>query len=142
LWKPTIIFVVIFLSVHPSTLKSQLSANGFSRYLTCQYFLKICWENQVPLKSGKNNGYFTARPTFIYDNIVLNCNCNCIVILFTFRRSIQDSKIHVDMDIVIYNWCNVQWSLILNIKSVTMLIFYHDISWRADEFITKYRFGS
>jgi len=37
-----------------------------------------------------------------------NGRCNkviviVIVILFTVRRSIQDSKIHVDMDIVIYN---------------------------------------
>jgi len=40
--------------------------------------------------------------------LLTKLHCNCIVILFTVRRSIQDSKIHVDMDIVIYNCCIIQ----------------------------------
>ena len=39
-----------FLSVRPSTLKTRLSADGFSRYLTCEYFLKIRGENSSSIK--------------------------------------------------------------------------------------------
>jgi hypothetical protein len=31
---------------------------------------------QVWLKSDKNNGYFTGRPTYIYDNLSLNISKN------------------------------------------------------------------
>jgi len=31
-----------------------------------------CGSIDVPLKSDKNNGYFTCRPMYIYDNILLN----------------------------------------------------------------------
>jgi hypothetical protein len=39
-------------------------------------YLSIFWKSvekiQVSLKSDKNNGYFTRRPVYIYDNISLN----------------------------------------------------------------------
>ena len=87
-----------------------------------------------PIRMNHTKNHESASPLHFYciRNIYI-----VIVILFTVRRSIQDSKIHVDMDIVIYNWCIVQWALTLNIKSITMLIFYHNINCGADKFIVR-----
>ena len=79
--------------------------------------------------------YGTCTQNLCYNSFYVLWNCCLslllllfIVHLFTFRRSTQDSKIHVDMDMVIYKWCNIQWTLILITKSVTILIFYHNIT--------------
>jgi len=71
--KAIITFVT---SVRPSVCphrRNPLPMDGFSRNLIFAYFPKKSVEKiQVSLKSDKNNGYFTSRPTHIYDNISLN----------------------------------------------------------------------
>ena len=52
--------------------KTQLPLNRFSWNLKFQYFQKSAENIQVPLKSDKNNEYFTWKPTYSYDNISLN----------------------------------------------------------------------
>ena len=57
--KATISFVI---SVRPSVClhgTTRLLLDGFSRNLIFEYFSKNCRENQVSLKSNKNEGYFT-----------------------------------------------------------------------------------
>ena len=38
---------------------------------TFEYFMKICWDNAVFIKSDKNNRYFAWRPIYIYYHILL-----------------------------------------------------------------------
>ena len=75
-----------YLSVCPSLSVLQPQATTrvplerFSWHLIFEHFFpKICLKIRVQLKSDKNNGYFTLRPTCIHDNISLNSsqNDNC-----------------------------------------------------------------
>ena len=73
LWKVTISFVMpvsVCLSVHMEELISHWK--DFQKI----WYLGIFWKSvnkiQVSLKSDKNDGYVTWRPTYIYDNISLN----------------------------------------------------------------------
>ena len=70
------------LSVHPSIRVSvcqfestRFLMEQFSSHFIPEYFSKICQEN-VSLKSNKNNQYFTWRPIYIYHNILLNSSQN------------------------------------------------------------------
>jgi hypothetical protein len=57
-------------------LGSRFLLEGFLRNLILEGFSKICGENQVPLKSDKNNGHITWRPMDIYHNILPNYSQN------------------------------------------------------------------
>jgi hypothetical protein len=59
------------LSVRPHGT-THLPLDEFSRKLVLEDFSKIGRKNSTSLKSEKNNGYFTWRPMYIYDNISLN----------------------------------------------------------------------
>ena len=67
LQRATISFIT---SVRPSKWKN--SAPIGQIFMKFDYFFKICWENSSVLKSDKNNKYFTWRPKYIHDNILLN----------------------------------------------------------------------
>jgi hypothetical protein len=54
----------------------RLKLDGFSWYLIFEYISKNCRKIQIPLKSGKNNGYFTWRAMHFYDTISLNFSWN------------------------------------------------------------------
>ena len=60
----------------PACLRAttRLPLDGFSWNLIFQYISKICEE--VPLQCDKNNGYFTGRRVYIYDNNSLNLSYN------------------------------------------------------------------
>ena len=64
------------LSVCPSVRPhgtTRLPLGGFSWNLIFEdFFLKSVEKIQVPLKSDKNNGYFTWRPIYIFDHISLS----------------------------------------------------------------------
>ena len=66
--KATMSFVC--LSVHPHGT-TRLPLDGFPWNLMFYYFRKFVKKIQVSLKSDKNNGYFTWRPTYFYDRIWL-----------------------------------------------------------------------
>jgi hypothetical protein len=62
------------LSVRPSICMEQLGSHWMD---SCQIwylsiFKKSLKKIQVSLKSNKNNGYFTWRPMYVYNNILLN----------------------------------------------------------------------
>jgi hypothetical protein len=70
-WKATITVVMsVCLSVRMEQLGSHLTDFHEIRYLII--FRKFVETIQILLNSGKNNGYFTCRPMYIYDNISLN----------------------------------------------------------------------
>jgi hypothetical protein len=58
----------------PPTRKKQPSSHWTNFHEIC--YLSIVWKYvekiQVLLKCDKNNGHFTWRPTYIYDNTSLN----------------------------------------------------------------------
>jgi hypothetical protein len=60
----------VCLSVHMEQLDSHLT--DFHEILHFIIFRKSVEKMQVSLKSDKNNGYFTRRPMYIYDDISLN----------------------------------------------------------------------
>jgi hypothetical protein len=66
------------MSVCPSVRMEQLGSHwtDFYETLYLSIFLKSVEKIQVSLKFGKNNGYFTWRPVYIYDNISLNSSYN------------------------------------------------------------------
>jgi hypothetical protein len=74
--KATINYAIsVSLSVRPSFRVEQLSFHWRTDFLEIWYlsiFQKYVEKIQVCLKSGKNVGYFTWRPMYIYDNISLN----------------------------------------------------------------------
>jgi hypothetical protein len=45
---------------------------NFDEILYLCIFLKSVEKIQASLRANKNNGYFTWRPMYIYDNILLN----------------------------------------------------------------------
>jgi hypothetical protein len=53
-----------------------LIVNGFYEIWYLSIFRKFVDKIQVSLKSDKNNGYFTWKPMYIYDNISLNSSYN------------------------------------------------------------------
>jgi hypothetical protein len=64
------------MAVHSYTWnKSDPTAQIFMA-LECFFFRKSVKNTQVPLKSNKNNGYFTRRPVYIYNNISLSSSYN------------------------------------------------------------------
>jgi len=66
-----------------------LPLDGFSWNLIFEYLKKTVEKsNQVSLKSHKNNGYFTWRPIYIFDNSSLSSSYNekC------FRQSCRDNQ--------------------------------------------------
>jgi hypothetical protein len=60
--------------VCPSVRMEQLGSRwtDFHEILYLSIFQTYVEKIQVSLKSDKNNGYFTCRPTYIYDNISLS----------------------------------------------------------------------
>jgi hypothetical protein len=70
--KATLSFVIyVYPSVRPHTT-TRLTLDGFSWNFIYEYFLKICRENLISIKIWQENGYFTWRPMYFYDNIWLN----------------------------------------------------------------------
>jgi hypothetical protein len=76
LWIATIRYVMsVCLSVCPSARPhgtTRLALDGFSWKLIFVYFRKSVQKIPTLLKSDKNNGCFTWRPTYSYDNISLS----------------------------------------------------------------------
>ena len=69
---------------------TRLPLEKFSWNLIFEYLSKISRKTQVPLKSDKNDGYFTWRPTYVFDHISLNSSWNENIIFsncFCFRKS-------------------------------------------------------
>ena len=62
------------LSVHLSIRMEQLDSHwtDFNGILYLSIFRKSLDKIPVSLKSDKHNGYFTWRPMYIYDNILIN----------------------------------------------------------------------
>ena len=62
------------VSVHPSVRMEQLGSQwtNFDETWYLRLFLKPFEKIQALLKSDKNNGYFTWKPIYIYDNTSLN----------------------------------------------------------------------
>jgi hypothetical protein len=69
--KATVSFLV---SVYPSVLMEHLGSHWteFNEIWYLSIFLKSVEKIQISLKYGKNNGYFTWRPIYIYDHISLS----------------------------------------------------------------------
>jgi hypothetical protein len=67
-------YLSVCLSVHPSVRMEQFGFHwtDFHEISYLRIFRKYAEKIQVPLKSDNNNGYFTWRPMYIYDNISLN----------------------------------------------------------------------
>ena len=63
---------LLCLSVHVK----QLSSNWTDFHEIWHIFCKYVEQIQFSLKSNRNNGYFTWRPTYIYGNILLNSSKN------------------------------------------------------------------
>ena len=82
LQKATISFVMSasLSSVQPPSVRpygpTRLSLLQFSWNLVFEHFRKIFQQIQVSLKSEKNNGYFTWRRKYVYDNISLHSSYN------------------------------------------------------------------
>jgi hypothetical protein len=55
-----------FVCTHETT---RLPLDGFLWSFIFEYFSEICQRIQVSSKSDKNDGYFTWRPTYIFDHI-------------------------------------------------------------------------
>ena len=73
--KATISFVMsVCLSIRMEQLGSYWTDFDESWYMN--FFRKSVEEIQLPLKSDKNNGYFTWRRFHIYNNISLNSSYN------------------------------------------------------------------
>jgi hypothetical protein len=63
----------MILPVRPSARRNSASIGGiFMKFYIWIFFKKYVGWIQVLLKSDRNNGYFTWRPIYIYDNISLN----------------------------------------------------------------------
>ena len=64
--------------VYPSTRMEQFGPHltDFNGYLHLRPLRKSVEKIQVSLKSDNNNGYFTWRPMYIYENISLNFTQN------------------------------------------------------------------
>ena len=65
------------LSVCPSTWNNSAPTEpNFIKFLYSKLFLKFVEKNQFLLKPDTNNGYFAWRPTYTYENILLNSSQN------------------------------------------------------------------
>ena len=84
--------VSFFAPVCPSAWDKSSPTGQIAMQLDMSIFRKQVEKIQISLKSVKNNGYFTRRPTYIYGNIWLNASQNekcfrqklCIVSKHTF----------------------------------------------------------
>jgi hypothetical protein len=66
-----------YLFVRPSIRMEKLGSHWTDFDKIWYFFLsKICRHNSIFNKSDKNNGYFTWRSTYIYDNISPNYSAN------------------------------------------------------------------
>jgi hypothetical protein len=75
LWKATISFVMsVCLFVRPSVCMDQLGSHQTDIHWTWYLgiFTKSFKKIKVSLKPYKNNRYFTWRPAYIFDSILLN----------------------------------------------------------------------
>jgi hypothetical protein len=71
------VIISIVMSVRPSVCPhgtTRVPVDGFSRYFTL--FRKSVAKIKLASKYDKNNGYFTWRPMWIYDNISLHSSYN------------------------------------------------------------------
>ena len=81
-------------SVRPSSYMERLGSHLTDvheiRYLSIFFFRKSVQKIQISLQSDKNDGYFTWRPMYIYDNISLSSSCDkkC------FRRTLYGKSKH------------------------------------------------
>ena len=68
----------ICLSVRPSVLTEKVGTHwtDFHKNSYLNVFQNCVEKIGVPLKSDKNNGYFTRRPMYTCDNISLNSSQN------------------------------------------------------------------
>ena len=74
LWKVAISFVIpVSVCLHDTTW---LLLDGFHEIWYLSIFWKSIMKIGVLLKSDKNNGHFTWRPMYNYDNISLNASHN------------------------------------------------------------------
>jgi hypothetical protein len=62
----------VCLSVCPSAWNNSAPKERIFMKFDIWGFFKSVEKIQVSLKSDKNNGYFTLRPMYIYDNVSLN----------------------------------------------------------------------
>jgi hypothetical protein len=62
------------ISVRLSVLREQLGSYcvDFHEVWYLEDFSEVCGKNSSFIKSDKNNGYFTWRPMYIFDHILLN----------------------------------------------------------------------
>jgi len=73
--KMTIHFIMsvclsVCLSIHTEQLSSQWTY--FCGILYLSIFFKICQEYSSFIQSDRNNGYFTWKPIYVYDHILLS----------------------------------------------------------------------
>jgi len=121
--KATMSFVMsVCLSVRPPARPhgtTRLPLDEFSWNLMFKYFLKSISKIQVSLKSGKNSGYVTWRPTNIFDHIPLSSSYRGAVKSWarpTSRCILFDGEnISFDASLVIYiNSTNITPIMIIN----------------------------
>ena len=64
--------VCLSISVRPPALNNSVPTGRiFMKFDIWVFFEKLSRKFQVPLKSNKNNGYFTCRPIHIFDHVLL-----------------------------------------------------------------------
>jgi hypothetical protein len=66
--RKTTLTSVMSVRPHRTTVSGQI----FIKFVILEFFEKSVEKFPVSIQSDKKNGYFTWRPIYIYDHIVLN----------------------------------------------------------------------